>query len=302
MRQPRILTSALLALLTFAPLAAQADSDETIAASGVNRTYVLHVPAHVASPARLILAFHGQGMSGATEARYTGLDALSDRFGFVVAYPDGLNQGWNDGIPGGNNTADDVGFARALVAHLSAQYHVTSEHVFATGMSNGAIFLYRLACDRSSPMAAIAPVAGTMPANVLTGCEAIHNISVLEIAGTADPIVPFNGGPLTAGGTKRGNLVSFDISLGYWAGNSYCDMRAIVTTLPPIAPPDGTRVKRYVYRACASGTAFVGYAIVGGGHALPGGGQYAPKSVIGTASNQLQASLEIVKFFMALAP
>jgi polyhydroxybutyrate depolymerase len=81
------------------------------------------------------------------------------------------------------------------VAKLVGQYGIDAGHVFANGMSNGAFMTNRLGCERADVFAAIAPVAGTSGVNV--GCAPSRPVAVLAIHGTADPLVPFTGGPMT---------------------------------------------------------------------------------------------------------
>ncbi|HTA39782.1 MAG TPA: hypothetical protein VK760_11925, partial [Candidatus Acidoferrales bacterium] len=98
--------------------AAPGDAGESITVNGVSRTYVLHVPDGLIGPAPLVLSFHGHGGDGASQARLTGFDALSDRDRFIVAYPDGIDRAWNDGRPVNAKGPDDLGFAAALVDDL----------------------------------------------------------------------------------------------------------------------------------------------------------------------------------------
>jgi polyhydroxybutyrate depolymerase len=294
----------LLAFLTLAAMPAPGtpagDTSQTITVGGVQRTYVLHVPAQLKPSPPLILAFHGHFGTGAGQARLSGFDALADRYGFVVAYPDGINRGWNDGRSGTRDTADDLGFARALVAELSKRYGVDPKRVYATGMSNGATFSQYLACDQSTTFAAIAPVSGSMPAADEPTCRPQRAISVLEIGGTADPIMPYDGGAIKLGPSpSRGLVLSVDATVAFWANNAGCAPAAVSTDLPAIAPPDGTSVTRSLYHGCRDGAGVVKYAIVGAGHTWPDGPQYLPKALIGVASNQLEASQTIVQFFLA---
>lgn len=294
----RFISLAILALIA-APGTASADTDGTIAVDGVTRSYVVHVPVHLAPIARLVLAFHGHGESVADEITSTKLSEFSDEYGFIVAYPVGINGGWNDGLLG-IDTSDDVGFARALIKQLAEQYHVGNDFVFATGFSNGAVFSQRLACAEGAPVAAIAPISGTIVEDVANGCHANRNVSMLAIHGTKDPFLPFGGGQPNL--KKRGNVVSFAGTLEFWARADHCRADVRKEAVPPTEPADDTHAVKWIFPACASGVDVVGYEIVGGGHTIPGGPQYKPVSAIGIASNQLQASRAIVEFFMSRKP
>ena len=119
----------------------------------------------------------------------------------MVAYPDGIDFSWADGrgasVPD-RQGIDDVGFITGLVGKLTSDFGIDPGHVYATGMSAGAFMVNRLACERADMFAAIAPVAGTLGANV--GCAPSQPVAVLEMHGTADPVVPFNGGPMVGRG------------------------------------------------------------------------------------------------------
>ncbi|HTX60449.1 MAG TPA: PHB depolymerase family esterase [Verrucomicrobiae bacterium] len=297
----RLAVAALLALLAAAQPAFADSSNtsrESIVVGGVTRTYVLHLPAGLKPGAPLIVAFHGHFGTGQSQERLTGLDALSDRYGFVVAYPDGVDRGWNDGR-GGRDTADDLGFARTLIGALVTRFHLDPKRVYATGMSNGATFTHYLACNESNLVAAIAPVSGSMPTVDEPDCRPKRAVSVLEIAGTADPIMPYGGGEIQLLGHSRGQVLSVEATAAFWARNAGCSPAPVTTALAPIAPPDGTSVKRSLYGGCKNGSSVVTYAIVGAGHTWPGGPQYLPERLIGISSDQLKASNTIVEFFLA---
>jgi polyhydroxybutyrate depolymerase len=279
--------------------AAPDDTTESIAVNGVHRTYVLHVPEHVTGSVPLILAFHGHGGDGAQQARLTGFDALADRYGFIVAYPDGIDRAWNDGRPVNAKGPDDLAFAAALVDDLEHRYSIDPARVYATGFSNGAVFSNYLACNQADRFAAIAPVSGPMPVVDEPNCHPQRAVSFLEINGTNDPIVPFDGGQVVLAGMDRGLVLSFAQTGAFWAKNAGCSVRPTVTPLPAIAPPDGTSVTRSSFSDCRPGTGVEEYAVSGGGHTWPGGPQYLPKLFVGTASRQLDASETIVQFFLA---
>lgn len=169
-------------------------STQTIRVGGVEREFLLTVPSGTSRDAPLVIVMHG-GLGSAEQAREAyGWDELAAKEGFVVAYPDGLGRAWNagDGCCGssGEKGVDDVGFIEQLVAEVSRRVPIDEDRVYATGMSNGAMMSYRLACD-SDVLAAIAAVAGT----VLGDCDAPDPLSVLAIHGDADESVRMDGEP-----------------------------------------------------------------------------------------------------------
>jgi polyhydroxybutyrate depolymerase len=300
--RPGIALAALLALgIAMAGCAnpARADTSESITVNGVRRTFDLHVPPRLTGRVPLILSFHGHGGQGKGQARLTGMNALSDRYGFIIAYPDGIDRGWNDGREVNANGVDDVAFANALMGELERRYPIDPKRIYATGFSNGAIFSNYLACNDANRIAAIASVSGYLPAAGAPDCHPARPLAVLQIGGTADPIVPFNGGGIVIAGRSRAEVISFAQNGELWAKSAGCSPTPATTTLAAIAPPDGTSVTRSTFTGCRAGADVVEYAIDGGGHTWPGGLPYLPKFVIGPLSHQFDASEAIVEFFLA---
>ena len=290
------------AVIAVAPGACAAETTDTtgsIVVGGVNRTYVVHVPAKLGSSVPLLLSFHGHFGTGAGQARLSNFSALSERYGFIVVYPDGINRGWNDGREGSKG-ADDIGLVKALIADFSRRYPIDRKRIYVNGFSNGAMFSQYVGCALANQIAAIAPVSGYLPTEDAAGCHPVRPIPVLEIAGTADPIMPFTGGEIKLLGFNRGAAVlSAKQTISMWANNAKCKGPSQSSTLAPIATNDGTSITRTSYVSCVNGTSVVLYTVIGGGHAWPGGRQYLPKLIIGRASRQLDASQTIDEFFLA---
>ena len=279
--------------------AAATNTTESITVNGMKRTYVLHVPNGLTGRVPLILSFHGHGGDGAGQERLTRMNPLSDRYGFIIAYPDGIDRGWNDGRQANANGVDDVAFANALIDEVENRYSVDPKRVYATGFSNGGVFSNYLGCNLANRIAAVAPVSGSLPVADVPRCHPERALPVLEIGGTADPIMPFDGGTIVVFGRNRGQVISFAQDGAFWAKNASCSATPTTTPLPAIAPPDGTTVTRTSYTGCHAGADVVEYSVNGGGHTWPDGVPYLPKFVIGKVSHQLNASETIVQFFLA---
>ena len=228
---------------------------------GLNRTYQLHVPAGVDHPTGLVVNLHGAGMTGASQAAATHYNAVADRYGFAVVYPDGIDMSWADGrgasVPD-RQGVDDVGFLAALIDRLTHDYGIPPGRVFATGMSAGAFMTTRLACDRADVVAAIAPVSGTLGAG--TRCTPSRPVSVLETHGTADPVVPYDGGGMVGRGGPS-DIEAAPTMVNGWRNVDGC----------PGAPLEEVAggVHRLTSGGCADGTEVVLVRIDGGGHVWP---------------------------------
>lgn len=133
----------------------------SISTGGATRDAWVHIPAGYASAktAPLIVNFHGLGSTGKDQEAQTGMSALADQKGFLVAYPDGVAQNgkqqWNT-----DHGSPDVQFIGDLVQKLQADYKVDPKRIYATGMSNGGGMTNRVGCDLANIFAAIAPVEG----------------------------------------------------------------------------------------------------------------------------------------------
>jgi len=293
----RAVAAAALVLLAFAAaLPAQSPPSEAagrLAVDGVARTYLVYVPTtyRPSDPSPLVLVFHGAGASPRSMARHTGFSALAEREGFVVVYPAGIRRRWNDGR-GYSVPRDDVGFIRALLDSLGRQLGIDPRRVYATGISNGAMFAYRLACDLPGVFAAIAPVAGAMPSALAPGCTRGIPVALAAFQGTADPLMPYAGGGVAS---RRGSVLSAARSVEMWAQTAECAAEPSVTLAPDRAPHDGMRVKVTSYAGCKDGRDVDLYTIEGGGHTWPGGPVSGRR--VGRVTRDIDATATIWSFF-----
>ena len=217
------LAAAVVAVGVFAlPVSAGHSADVPVVHGGELRSYRLYVPGSLEAGRRvpLLLVLHGLGGSGVGMARTTSLDALAEREGFVVAYPDGLWRSWNAGTCCGDASAagvDDVGFLARIVSDLTLTLPLDPARVYAAGFSNGGMMALRAACERPDVFAAVASVTGTLEAP----CAPARPVSVLQVAGGRDGTVPYRGlrwsaflktaitpVPVASGTFERGGLCS----------------------------------------------------------------------------------------------
>ena len=270
-----------------------------IQSGGVAREYLLHVPASYdgRQAVPLVLVFHGGGGQDAGMERMSGMDAVADRDGFIVAYPQGLDRHWNDGRTDASK-ADDVAFIKTLVSDLEIRYRIDPRRVYASGISNGAFFSLRLACDLGGTFAAVAPVAGSLPVGFTPRCQG-SPVSVFMINGTADPLVLYNGGRVGGGFINGGESIPVPQAAAAWASIDGCATTPNESALSSAAAPDGTTTQVASYHECARDASVVLYTIDGGGHTWPDGPQYLPKAIIGPVSHDFNASETIWQFFSA---
>jgi len=215
----------------------------------------------------LVLVFHGGGGNAENAMRMTDFNKLSDEKGFVVVYPNGTGKladklfTWNGGTCCGyaqQNNIDDVGFVRAIVGDVETILPIDAKRIYATGMSNGGIMSYRLACEASDLFAAIGPVSGTLN---FSPCEPEGPVSIIHFHGTADQHLPYNGG-IGEKSLAGVGFASASDSIQFWAGYDNCAFEPQIQSFSDI--------RLDIYTNCAKGTSVEFYTIIDGLHAWPG--------------------------------
>lgn len=241
----------------------------TIEHGGLARTYRLYMPPQLdrSRPAPLVLVLHGAGGDSAAMVRTTNFNAVADAHGFVVAYVDGFEKHWNDlrGIPewaAQRNNVDDVGFFAALIGRLTAAGGADPRRVYVTGISNGGLMTHRLGCELADKVAAIAPVVRTFTRALSDGCRPAKPLPVLMFFGTADKLVPFDGG-VQKMGSKETPVLSAHETIAKWAALDGC------ASAPKVTKEQMT--ERREYRQCRANTRVAAYIIEGGTHSWPSG-------------------------------
>ncbi len=278
-----------------------------LAHAGREREFRLHLspalPTATAVP--LVLVLHGGGGTGKRMPWLLrgGFERLAARDGFAVAYPEAVENHWNDGRGDVSRVShrenvDDVGYLVAVIDAVAALRPIDRSRVFATGISNGAAMSHRLALERPDRIAAIAPVANSIAASLtataLATAPTATPVPVLMIMGTQDPLVPYEGGTVHFYKRKLGEICSTDEAIRIWVARDKGAPEAKVDWLPDRDPEDGMRVRRERHEGPAE---VVLYAVEGGGHTWPGGRQYAPGFIVGKTTNDIDGCDEIWEFF-----
>lgn len=277
------------------------------------REYLLYDPRAGAAKAGkrpLVIVLHG---GGGTAARFaeakndsTSFNRQADAADFLAVYPQGVDKNWNDGRNVAHISAhaagvDDVGFISRLIDQMIETQQVDPARVYVTGPSNGGFMSNRLACDLSAKIAAVGIVIATMQENVLPKCKPSHPVSVLIMNGTADPLVPFDGGSVRGIGKRsksRGEILSTADTFDFWlaqagyAGKG-ADLPAVA--LPDTEPDDKTRVYLQQYKGDVAEVRL--YTVKGGGHTWPGARDTVLRMVVGPTSHDINATELIWNFF-----
>jgi polyhydroxybutyrate depolymerase len=261
--------AAIIALFTWAG-PAQAD---TIVIDGVTRTFTAQLP--TSRPAPLVIVLHGNMQTSADMIAHTSWPTVAKREQFSVAFPDGLNRAWEDLRPhdkrGGRTPpdgTDDVAFIAKLVEKYTADGVADPKRVYVTGLSNGGAMTMTLACKRADLFAAAASVIMNLTDDSAQACHPSRAVPMLIMNGTADPLVPYEGGR----GTSRFAMDGFwstEETLLFWRRINGCDAGdAASTDLDDRDTSDQTTVTRVASR-CPQGRDAVLYRINEGGHRMP---------------------------------
>jgi polyhydroxybutyrate depolymerase len=267
--------------------------------NGLKRTYLLHSPPAKDSsgPLPLVIVLHGMATTGRVMQVITNFDALADEQQFLVAYPDGVGTIWNfwsdpDRPPLVENQVDDVGFIAALIDTLIEEKKVDPRRVYATGLSNGAFMANRLGCSLGDKIAAIAPIAGTLP-ELMANKQPARPVPVVYFHGTEDRIVGIDGEDMF---TKSDLCMSAEELAAWWAKNNNCCPNEGTWEDLADNQADGTTVRRKTWNASSDGAPVVYYQIDGGGHTWPGG-RFQPVGFLGRTTRDVDASRIIWEFF-----
>jgi polyhydroxybutyrate depolymerase len=235
------------------------DSTQTISSGGLNRTFLLHLPASYGRQAQpVIINYHGYSWSAQQMVRATRFNQLGDQQGFISVYPQGYENPstWNAGVGayGPTGSEDDIQFTRDMLSYLGHNYCIDSQRVYITGFSLGGGMAYRLACDMSDQIAAVATASGAYYP-LSEGCHPSRPMPVLEIHGAADTSAPYSGNPPLL-------MASVQDYLNTWLTLDKCDTTPHVF----LQQPDVTGSE---WTHCAAGVQIRHYRIADGTHSWP---------------------------------
>lgn len=254
---------------------------------GLSRSYILHKPLDFVENSPLLFVLHGFGSSATTIMTYSQMNTLADENGFMVCYPQGstLDTGqthWNANLEMSN--INDIDFLSKLAKQIQSNYKINPENTFTSGMSNGGFMSYTLGCEKADIFKAIASITGTMSGKDWKNCNPSQKIPALQISGTNDTTVPWDGTMSTAWGW--GGAPHIQKVMDFWA-----DLNSTTKTekidFPDIESSDKSTASLTKRTDGINGNEVWFYTISGGGHDWPGS----------WGNKDISASQEIWKFF-----
>lgn len=276
----------------------------TITVAGRERTYWL-APGP-AGPAPLLVVLHGLGLPVATMAKWTGLATRGPAAGFATVFPEGVEEMWDDTGRGRRDGFDDDAFARALVDHLATEGIADPRKLFLVGLSNGGFFAERLArAGIVQPRGIVLVVSTTRAVAHEDTPHPRTPTAVLCFAGTADRLVPYDGGrstgalgwfarrrvrPLLLDPSGR-DVVAAETLAEEWASANGIETPAQTKTVPGPDLP----VRRISWTG-AGHPPVVLYRIESGAHGWPGNPQTLPAWLVGRVPQDLDATGILLSF------
>ncbi len=280
----------LISLVVNSLLNAQTTLPGTINSGGLLRDYLLYKPAVYTgnAPVPVVINLHGYGSNNVEQLFYGDFRPFADTANFLIVLPNGTLDGQGKrffNTFGTGSTVDDVAFIDNLLDTLEATYNIDVNRIYATGMSNGGFMSYALACGLNDRITAIGSVTGSMITANLNACNPVHPVPVMEIHGTADATVPYNGSTVNG-------FVAIPTLVNAWVNFNHCDPTPVQTTVPNTNTADGSTAEHYVYSGGDQGSTVEHFKIIGGGHTWPGAAFN-----VGVTNQDINASREIWRFF-----
>jgi polyhydroxybutyrate depolymerase len=227
--------------------------------------YYLHLPKTYDKSHKypLVVNFHGLGSAALKHQHYCQLDDVADKEGFITVYPQSSHQGWNAGLGFSSYTTghDDIAYFNKLLDALEAEFMIDKNRIYVTGVSLGGTFAYRVACEMSNRIAAIASVSGLMSDSTLIYCSPSRNVPILHIHGTKDRIMHYTGMKQAFGAEEVVKL---------WELKNQCNSKPDTVQIPNRNKTDRTTAMLIRYKQCSGGSQVWFYKITNGGHTWPG--------------------------------
>jgi polyhydroxybutyrate depolymerase len=253
------------------------------------RDYRLYVPPVYDGfyPVPLVINLHGKTSSASQHDAMCKMNLIADTANFILIHPNGypnsknVREWWTTTSPTG---IDDIAFIDALINDVVSQYNIDLNRVYIVGFSNGAFMTYTLASQLSHRIAAICANAGGMTFPLLNALGTVHPMPLLNMHGTADPLVPFTG---------TAQYPSADSLVKRFASFNGCNMTPTTTAIPNTNLTDNSTADRKVYSGGLLGSTVEFITIYGGQHSWPG----TNTNVRGVTCRDFNAGVEAWKFF-----
>lgn len=291
---------------TYCNLFAQINITDSIVHQTYQRKFMVHFPPNfnTATKRALVLNLHGGSGNMINAQGFSMLNPVSDQNNFIVAWP----QGYGIAPPGfswadGRNTSadqagvDDIGFIDKLLDTLITRYNVDTNRIYICGFSNGGFMVQRLACQLPDRFAAMASLGSSMDIVLHQNCKPSKPIPMAIFNGTADPAMPYGGGPMQNPQVKP--VVPVETTVQFWVTHNNCQTASPIFNFPDTFTTDNSTAELYNFTDCNCNADVKFYKLINGGHTWPGVYVASQASVLGNTNRDINASVELWKFFNA---
>lgn len=300
----------ILAIVTMTILSSNLFGQSNIVDSILHQTYqrkfMVHFPPNfnTSTQRALVLNLHGGSGNMVNAQGFSMLNPVADQNNFIVAWP----QGYGIAPPGfswadGRNTSadqagiDDIGFINKLVDTLITRYNVDTNRVYICGFSNGGFMVQRLACQLPDRFAAMASLGASMDTVLYQNCNPSKPVPMAFFNGTADPAMPYGGGPMQ--NPQVIPVVPVDTTVQFWVANNNCQTADPVFNIPDTFTTDNSTAELYNFTNCDCNADVKFFKLINGGHTWPGVYVASQASVLGNTNRDINASVELWNFFNA---
>jgi len=258
----------------------------SLESSGGTREYIVYVPDSYDpdAPAPVAYVFHGSGSNKEQQLVYSNFMPYAEADGALLVLPDGKGEPrrrWSPLGPAfaGVEGVNDNQFFTDLLAEVESSWCADPARVLVSGMSSGGFMSAAVACTHSSQVTTVGPVAATVWAEPL--CGKAEPVPYVYFHGTADPVVPYDGGPNSGGPVLETSQ--------RWADQNGCEGE-------PVDERIGTEVVHRHWVGCEASTDL--YTVEGGCHTWPG----AMDTFLGSPTQDIDATAIIWEMFKASWP
>lgn len=269
------------------------------------RTFLSYVPKSLSKESRpgLIIVLHGTGIDGAKIREWTGyeFDRMADDNGFIVLYPDGYKNNWNESRKTGSYPAkkekiDDVGFITALIEKYGSKHGVDPLKVYAFGYSSGGEMAFRLATEKPNLLRAITTISANLPTPDNFTAHIGQILSrIMMVNGTKDPITPYEGGKISLFGQDFGKVISAPSTAEAFARAAHAVKERKSSRPADQDEKHNSSVEKTVWMKDGQPMIEL-YTVTGGGHVIPQQVAKMPR-FLGKITGDLDAPKEAVRFF-----
>jgi polyhydroxybutyrate depolymerase len=229
----------------------------------------------------LLLNFHGYGMTAIEHMLYTKTNELAENEGFIVVYPQGINNDWNVGFEQDYDTGtNDVAFIKVLIEKLIKNYPIDKNNIYATGLSRGGFFIQRLVAELPGQIKGFVSVGAPMPIEVKNRMQSNEPVKVMYVHGTSDNIVAING--------KKDAYLSVDQCISYWKVRNKEQEKTNIVTINKLDDETTVAIKN-------NGTV-TEILIENGGHTWPGSNPFNVGFPLGKTTQEINLNTLLLDF------